>query len=181
MTPAEYIQLKAFARIDGAYVGVAWIISFALYIYGLSSPLLGMCGVMIALFSPFVAALRLRRFRDIARDGIISFRRSMAYYIYIFFYASLLFALAQYIYFAYIDGGYLVRSYAALMESPETMAMMKDYGLTEKQMTDNIAMLGEVNPIYIVLNILTMNIAVGIVMSIPVAAMMKRTAHISNQ
>ena len=56
MTPEEYTQLKAFARVDGAYLGVAWIISFAFYICGLSSPLLGLLGTLIAVLSPVFAA-----------------------------------------------------------------------------------------------------------------------------
>ena len=39
MTPAEYIQLKAFARQDGALLFLLWIASFACYIIGISSPL----------------------------------------------------------------------------------------------------------------------------------------------
>ena len=57
-------------------------------------------GSVTALASPFFAARRLWKFRDEVREGQISFLRSMAYYMLMFFYASVLFALAQYIYFA---------------------------------------------------------------------------------
>lgn len=176
MTIAEYTQLKAFARIDGAYLGVAWIISFAFYIYGLSSPFLGLCGTTIAVLSPFFAAMRLRKFRDSARDGVMSFGRGMAYYIFMFLYASILFALAQYVYFAYIDGGYLLDTYTAIMDTPEAEAMMGAYGITKQQMTENLSLLGQTEPIYIVLNILTMNLFAGVIMSLPSAAIMKRSA-----
>ena len=36
MTAEEYIQLKAFARIDGALLSVMWIASFALYVIGMT-------------------------------------------------------------------------------------------------------------------------------------------------
>lgn len=177
MTPEEYTQLKAFARIDGAYLGVAWIISFAFYISGLSSPILGLLGTVIAVLSPVFAALRLKKFRDNARYGVISFRRAMAYYILMFLYASLLMALAQFIYFAYLDNGYLVSTYSAIMNTPEAEAMLKAYGISTQQMQESISALAQTAPIYIVLNILSMNVTAGIILSLPVAAIMKRAAQ----
>ena len=105
MTTPEYIQLRAFARIDGTYLGIIWTISFACYIIGISNPMIGMVGSIMALASPFYAFKRLRKFRDEIRDGHISLLRSMAYYMLMFFYASILFALAQYAYFAFLDNG----------------------------------------------------------------------------
>ena len=95
MTTEEYIQLRAFARVDGTYVGILWITSFACYLGGLTSPMLGLIGGIIAIISPFFAAKRLTKFRDDIRDGEISGKRSMLYYALMFFYASLLLALIQ--------------------------------------------------------------------------------------
>lgn len=176
MTPEEYTQLKAFARIDGAYLGLAWIASFALYIGGLSSPALGLGSALLAVLSPVFAAVRLAKFRDKAREGVISFRRAAAYYILMFLYASLLMALAQYIYFAYIDGGYIVQAYSAIMSPPEATAMLKAYGMSGQQLQESINLLAQTEPIYIVLNILSMNVTCGIILSLPVAAIMKRSA-----
>ncbi len=174
MTPEEYIQFKAFARIDGAYLGVAWIISFVFYIGGLSSPLLGLLGAIIAILSPFFAAYRLRKFRDYAREGVISFRRALAYYISMFLYASLLLALAQYIYFAYIDGGYLFNTYSNVLSMPEAVEILKAYGISQQQMQQSINELAQSSTINIVLNILSTNIIIGIVIGIPMAAVMMR-------
>ena len=46
MTPEEYIQLKAFARQDGAMLSLLWIGSFACYIKGLSSPTLAFAALL---------------------------------------------------------------------------------------------------------------------------------------
>ena len=176
MTPEEYQQLKAFARVDGAYLGVVWIASFALYIGGLTSPLMGLAGALLAVLSPVFAAVRLAKFRNNARNGIISFRRAAAYYILMFLYASLLMALAQYVYFAYIDGGHLVSAYTALTDTPEAAAMLEAYGMSKQQMQQAISEMAQTDPIYIVLNILSMNVTCGIVLSLPVAAILKRKA-----
>ena len=75
MTPEEYKQLKAFARQDGALLSLLWIGAMICYIQGLNSPILGMLAMLLIVASPFYAANRLRKFRDNAREGIISFIR----------------------------------------------------------------------------------------------------------
>lgn len=177
ITSAEYIQLRAFARIDGAYLGILWIISFACYLAGLTNQTLGLIGSILAIVSPLFALNRLKKFRDIARYGIISFRRAMAYYVYMFLYASVIFALAQYIYFAFIDGGYLMRSYISLMSTPEAEQIIKAYGLSEREMTESLNMLQDISPIMIALNIMAMNITVGLVLSIPMALWARRSGN----
>ena len=175
MTTQEYIQLRAFARVDGTYVGILWIASFASYLGGLSSPMLGMIGGILAIISPFFAAKRLMKFRDDIRDGEISRRRSMLYYALMFFYASLLFALAQYLYFAFLDGGYLMREYTSLLSSPEMKEAIKMYGMTSDQLTQGLKEFADASPIMTALNIMTMNITIGLILSLPVSLVTRRT------
>ena len=174
MTTPEYVQLRAFARVDGTYLGILWIVSFACCIVGMEHPMISFIGSVTALASPFFAARRLWKFRDEVREGQISFLRSMAYYMLMFFYASVLFALAQYIYFAFIDGGYMIREYIGLMATDEAKTMMKAYGLTAKEVTDSLNELASTSPIMIALNIMTMNITIGILLSLPVATLTRK-------
>ena len=174
MTTQEYIQLRAFARVDGTYVGILWIASFACYLGGLTSPMLGMIGGLLAIISPFYAAKRLMKFRDDIRNGEISGRRSMLYYLLMFFYASLLFALAQYIYFAFIDDGFLMRAYTSLLSSPEMKQAMQVYGMTSDQLTQGLKEFADASPIITALNIMTMNITVGLILSLPVSLITRR-------
>ena len=174
MTTQEYIQLRAFARVDGTYVGVGWIASFACYLGGLSSPMLGFVGGILAVASPFFAAKRLIKFRDDIRDGEISGRRSMLYYALMFFYASLLFALAQYLYFAFLDGGYLMREYTSMLSSPEMKQAMQVYGMTADQLMEGLKEFANTSPIMTALNIMTMNITIGLIFSLPVSLITRR-------
>ncbi len=176
MTPAEYNQLKAFARIDGLYVGLVWIGSFACYIYGLTSPLTGLVGMIAALVSPFYAAMRLKRYRDNVIGGVISFARAMLYYMLIFLYASLLLALAQFIYFEFLDNGYLAGIYSSVFSTPEAEIVLKAYGITKQQANDSVAAFAGTSAILIAVNILTINLFIGLIMSIPSALVMRRTA-----
>ena len=104
-TPQDIIQLKAFARQDALLLGGVWMVSFAFIVMAPKSIL----GGLLAFATPFVVGWLLRRFRDKALDGVISFRRGYAYSVFCFIYASLLFAVAQYVYFRFIDGGMFVQ------------------------------------------------------------------------
>ena len=117
MTPQEYTQLKAFARIDGALLSAIWIASFAAYITGLGNSLLMMIGMAMAVGSLIFAAGRTRRFRDKALNGTISFGRAYVYVILMFFYAAILFAVAQFVYFQFIDNGYLIGKIIEMMNN----------------------------------------------------------------
>ena len=78
----------------------------------------------MAIVSPFFVASRLRNFRDVGREGFISFGRSYAYTIFVFFYGAVLLAVVQYLYFAYFDNGYLVNSFAKMMSTDEGKLML---------------------------------------------------------
>lgn len=172
MTSAERVQLDAFARVDGAMLALLWIGSFACYVAGLTNNMLGLAAIILAVASPFFVARRLRHFRDYAREGIISFRRGWAYVVLVFFYGGLLFALAQYAYFAYLDHGYMASVVAQMLQTAELSELMKQYGMqnTFQQM---LVEFQKVRPIDFALQGLSTNIAVGIVLGLPIAALLR--------
>ena len=173
MTPAEYIQLKAFARVDGALLAVLWITSFACYIGGIANSLLGTVALMLMVLTPFFVARRLGLFRDKGRGGVISMARGWGYSVYVFFYAAVLLAVAQYVYFAFIDQGYLLQSFTTALSTPEAKQMLELYDM-KQAMDESLEMMGQLRPIDYALNVLTMNIMIGIVLGLPIAAIMKR-------
>ena len=178
MTPEEYIQLKAFARQDGALLSLLWIGSFACYIKGLSSPMLAFAAVLLVTLSPFFAASRLRHFRDYAREGFITFKRGYAYTVMSFFYAGLLMAAAIYVYFEFMDNGYLLSVYSTLMESADMKRMLEASGMKE-QMTQGLQDLYEMRPIDYAVNMLTAIITAGFVLGLPIAALVQKRVKVS--
>jgi len=172
MTPAEYVQLKAFARIDGLLLSLFWIGGFACSVVGLTNPNWSLVALILVLSSPFFMARRLRLFRDEAREGTISFLRGWAYVILAFFYAGLLFALAQYAYLAFLDHGYLFQTIISSMQTPEAEAVIKQYGMGD-MVSESIHEMQRLRPIDIALNMLTTNIMIGVVVGVPIAAVMK--------
>ena len=173
MTPAEYIQLKAFARIDGAMLAVLWVASFACYIAGIANPMYGMLAMCLMIATPFFVGRRLVKFRDEGLGGAISLGRGWGYSVYVFFYAAILLALAQYVYFAYIDHGYLMQSFTHALQMPEAKQMIEQYGM-QQTLQESLAEMSRLRPIDYALNVLTVNIMVGIVLGLPIAVFIKK-------
>ena len=180
MTPAEYVQLKAFARVDGATLALLWTASFVCYVVGLASPTYTMIALVLMAVTPFFAGRRLRKFRDNDRNGVISLMRGWAFVILMFFYAAILLALVQYVYFAFIDKGYLMASFTQMLSSQESKSMLEQYGL-QQAVSESLQQMGEMRPIDYALNVLTVNISLGIVLGLPIAALMQRRVQVKSE
>ena len=154
-------------------LSLLWIGSFACYIKGLSSPTLAFAALLLITLSPFFAASRLRHFRDYAREGFITFKRGYAYTVMSFFYAGLLMAAAIYVYFEFMDNGYLLSVYSSVMDSEEGKRVLEMSGMKE-QMMQGLQDLYEMRPIDYAVNMLTAIITAGFVLGLPIAALLQR-------
>ena len=159
-------------------MALVWVASFAFYVAGISNPVYAMAAMALMVVTPFFVGRRLKRFRDEDRDGIISLRRGWAFVILVFFYAAILLAVAQYIYFAYMDQGYLMSSFSTMLQSPEGKQLLERYGM-QQTIDESMTAMAGMRPIDYALNVLTVNIMAGIVLGLPIAALMQR--RVANQ
>ena len=170
----KFIQLKAFARQDALLLSLMWIISFACIVIVPA----GAIGNLIALATPFVVGWRLCKFRDYALDGIISFRRAYAYGVYTFFYASLIFALAQFAYFQFLDHGAFADTVT------EAMALVapayKQSGMTQQQINESMDIVKMLTPIQWAFMFMMQNLVLGAIASLPIALLCKRNGRWQN-
>ena len=173
MTAPEYIQLKAFARQDGALLALLWMATFFLYIIGVENQMLGLAALLLMVYTPIFVGERLGKFRDYGREGLISFRRAYAYTVLVFFYGGVLFAIAQYLYFAFIDNGYLMTQFSKMVNSNEAQKMLQQYGMTE-MMNESLNEMANIRPIDYALNMLTVNISLGFILGVPISLIMQR-------
>jgi len=173
MTAEEYTQFKAFVKQDGLYIAALWTVSFACIIGEFTWRPLGSIGIFIALLTPFFVVNRLRRYRDWGLNGKISFARAFTYGVTLFLAASLLFALVQYIYFQFIDKGYLLEQYNLIMSSKAMQEAMAAYNV-KQQMEQSLQMMSQMTAMEKAANMLPMNIFIGVLMSLPIAMIMKR-------
>ena len=175
-TSDDFRQFTAFARVDGAIIGVMWIVSFFCFIGEFAYPVLGFFAFVLGIGSIAVSAVRLRKFRDNVLDGYIGFGKAVLYSIMIYFYASLLMAGAQYIYFEFFDHGYLINQYVTQLSVPDNAAAVKNvYGIDAKQVIAILqASMAKLRPIDIAFQFLTVNVILAIILSVPAGAFMRK-------
>ncbi len=170
MNATSYRQLRAFAAQYGTVVGLMWIVSFAFYIAGLTRPLVGNVSLVTWLLSVVVAGYLVRKFRSEVHP--LRFWRSWWMAALMFMYASLLVAVAQFVYFRYIDDGLLVRTCSAVMQQPEAVAMMQSMMPGEdaaEVIRQTIDLLGSISPIQLTAELLAYNLMLGFLLAFPAA------------
>lgn len=164
------IQLKAFARQDAVILFLLWLASFAVFV---TQPM-SSAGSLLAFATPFLVGWLLARFRNHALEGVISFRRAFAFSAYTFFYASLLFAVAQVVYFRFIDNGALA---TLLLNSANALEpLYRANGIPVEDLRRSMAMVGSLSPIEISFVFMMQNLFIGFVLSLPIAIVGKRAA-----
>lgn len=170
----EYRQLKAFAIQDGTLLGVLWISCFACFIIQLSNPSMSIVWMALSIFSVGFAFIRVRKFGLKVREGNLTFGSAWMYSMTMFVCACLLMAIANYVYFAYIDKGFLVGKYLTIFDSDEAKLAMKAYGIDKKLFEEAVQTMVEKTPIGWALEILTSNMMLGIILSPLVALYAKQ-------
>lgn len=164
------IQLKAFARQDGFLLFLLWTASFAVIVNNPASS----WGSLLAMATPFYVGYLLARFRNFALDGVISFRRALAFSLYTFFYASLLFAVAQFVYFRYLDNGTFMTMLLTSVKALEPAYRAQGISISELQ--QSLSMIGQLTPVETAFIFMMQNILIGAILSFPIAWIGKRTA-----
>ena len=113
-------------------------------------------------------------FRDYALDGQISYRRALAYSWYTFVYASLIFALAQYLYIRFYDSISLVTMMSNSIKA--FGATYEQMGINETQMQESAKLLTSLTPMELTFLFFTQNVFIGCILSLITAAFgMKRS------
>lgn len=174
----EYIQLKAFARQDGTILGILWVLGFACFVGSAGEPMLTMGFQMSLFFTPFVVFWCTARYRDRIIGGLISYRRALGYSLLMFLYASLVLALAQWIYFEFIDNGRLVGGMISAVNNPLMEPMLKQYGFTKDELLVQLNQLAEMRPIDFSFSFLMMNFCFGGILSMVIALLSVRSRKV---
>ena len=157
----SFKQLKAYARIEGAILGVIWVASFVFLVYMPQS----LWGNLIILSTPFYAGWRIKNFRDKIREGFISFKAAYLFSAYTFFYASLIFAACLFIYFQWLDSSAFMNLFDQTIQTAIP---------TYKQLGMDMKLIREMSAIDITFTILIQNILIGTLLSAPLALFYKK-------
>lgn len=175
ITPEEYSRMKSCSLTDGARVGVVWAASFACMIAGFSDTLWSFASMIIAMASPFYALSRMRTFRRRELGDSMGFRQALGYAIMMLICATLMFAGIQLVYFQFMDHGYFIERYGALLRSPDMAATVGSYGLTAQDIESTIKVISEMRPVEVVIQFLAGNVLLSALLSLPLALFAKKS------
>ena len=170
MTFSEsYIQLKAFARVDGAKLGVFWIISFALFIANFTYPFCGLLWMATMIFTPFYIGIMTRQYAVKVMGGRVSYRRAYVYSVLVTFYGGLILALAQWAYFQFLDHGFVMGNYISLLDDKTFKESLESFGYSTKDIRQLLEQFSKLRPIDISLQMLWSNFLAGVILSLTTA------------
>jgi hypothetical protein len=103
--------------------------------------------------------------------------RGYAFTVLTFFYAGLLLSAALFVYFNFIDKGFLVGQFTQLLTSEQGQQVVEMYGMAA-EVERGLRTLSEMRPIDFALNMLSVNIMTGFLLGLPIAALMQRVKSV---
>ena len=162
------VQARAFCMQYGLVVGLFTSASFLATMYGLASPSLGLLGNILGIIAFYVAFRQVRAYRQ--EVGGLSFMQACYMAFLTFFFASLLTAVVQYLYLAFLDNGRLVSQVEQMLTMPEYEQWLKHMaGDADVEEVKTVALGLLSNPAKTTLQLLWSDCLLSLILSIPVA------------
>lgn len=168
-------NLQRYAMLFGTYMGVFWILKFILFPLGLNVPFLLFLFVGMTMCVPFMAFYYTRMYRNQVCGGSITFLHAWLFTTFMYVYAALLTAVAHYIYFRFIDNGFILNTYEAMLNSfdSDIFTGMDEYF---NQLKDTLTLIRSLTSIEITLQLISQNIFYGSLLAIPTALFAMRNS-----
>ncbi len=162
----------------GTYMGAYWILKFILFPLGLTIPFLLFLFIGLTLGVPFMGYYYARMYRNKICGGEISFVQAWIFTVFMYMFAALLTAMAHFIYFRFIDQGFIINTYTALLDST-LQAGIPGMSSYINQFKETMEVLRSLSPIDITLQLLSQNVFYGSILAIPTALVVKRKKKIA--
>ena len=106
---------------------------------------------------------------------MISFRRAYAYSLYVFIYASLVFALVQYAYFQFLDNGAFAELITTTMK--QVAPVYEQNGVSKEEIKSSMDLIAMITPVQWAFMFMMQNLAIGAIISLPIALIGKRNRY----
>jgi len=165
--------LQEHAMRFGTMMGIFWIIKFSFLPMGFKIPLLQLLFIFMTLFVPILGYIYIRKYRERYCGGELSFLRGWVFSLYMYFFASLLTAAAHYIYFQFIDNGYLTGTYMDQLENLKA-TLTGDLETSVDQLIQNLESIASMSSLQLTMQLIFQNIFYGAILSLPTALLAMR-------
>ena len=173
---------REFSLEYGTILGIIWLITFFTCMNGMMGGgallmLFGMGFMGISALMPFYLAWRYKQ--HLKPGDRVPMSIAWLFSALMFFYASIIAGVGEYIYFQYIDKGRAMEYFMQFLSSPETEAQYKIIGASEllEQSKTALAELANLTPLDLTLNIFANNLFIALLLSLPVAFVAHRKCH----
>ena len=170
----ERAVLTRYATFCGTLMGLFWLAKFTLIPLGLVLPPLMLLFLGLSLFVPIVAYVMARSYRNRYCAGVIGFGQAWIFLFLTFLYASLLTAMGYFIYFRFIDGGFILNSLEEMVEEFLSSLPQLQREQMGAQMRELINAQRSLTPITIALQQMSQNLMLGAIMALLIAPFVKR-------
>jgi hypothetical protein len=176
MTNNNKISLQKYAMQFGTYMGIYWIAKFILFPLGFTYQFLFFLFIGLTLAVPFMGYHYARMFRDKVCGGEIKFSQAWVFMVFMYLFAALLTAMAHYIYFRYLDNGYIVNKYAEILDSTLSADISGLEGYVA-QVKEGIELVRSMTPIEITMQLMSLNVFYCAVLALITAPFVRRTKN----
>ena len=151
--------LQEYAMRFGTMMGIFWIIKFSFLPMGFRIPLLQFLFILMTLFVPILGYIYIRKYRERYCNGELSFLRALVFSIYI--------------YFRFIDNGYLMGTYMEQMENLKS-TLTGDFEASIDQLIQNLETIASMSALQLTMQLIFQNIFYGTLLSLPTALLAMR-------
>lgn len=158
----------------GTMMGLFWIGKFILFPIGFKIPFIQLFFFFLTLFTPFLGYIFAKKYRENECENSISFFQGFSFTIFMYLFAALLVAVAHYIYFQFIDNGFIIETYSAMLNGLKE-ASAGQAVLPIEQVEEAMNIISGLSALQLTMQIIYQNIFWGFLLAFPTALLiMKR-------
>ena len=171
MTITKMLFLRTISMYFGTIMGLFWIVKFAFLILGFSMPLLQLMFLFLTLMVPVMGYLLTKRYREVYCFKEISFRHAFVFNILMYTFAALLAGMGHFIYFRFIDKGFLFDKYS---ETLETFKATLPAGMDTESLTESLSIISSLTPMQLTFQLMAQNFFYCTIIALFTALMTKK-------
>ncbi|MEG2181075.1 MAG: DUF4199 domain-containing protein [Bacteroidales bacterium] len=171
----ERNKLNHFAMEYGLLLGAYFILKFGITVISSKILVLSILSWILLIGIPFVIYWMLRNFRDRQNAGVLEFGKAWSLSMLLIFFASLPEALAQYAYFQFINPAYIHEQISQITTALESLSDLKE-SPAMNELINNYKSAAAPSPIQMAFQGIFNNLFFGGLISLAIAAVVKRTA-----
>ena len=174
MTIGQTKTLQEHAMRFGTAMGIFWIVKFIFLPLGFEIPFLQLLFIILTCSVPFLGYRYARTYREKYCGGEINFIRAYAFTIFMYFFAALLTSAGHFIYFNFIDNGFITDTYLSQLETLKSN-VTGDMEVSVEQLIETFQIIADLSPVQLTLQLIFQNIFYGSLLALPTALLvMKR-------